>query len=130
MASRSTGRGLQCLLALLAAWAHAMGLYKTQAEADPSAALRLGAAGPVRAGGDRLRHDGQDPAGVCWVFIDNSLGVPIPALGWLNPMSAGAAMALSSLSVIVNSSLRRGYRRIPMWAQVRALAPPGLHRSS
>jgi Cu+-exporting ATPase len=45
-----------------------------------------------------------------WAFIYNSLGVPIAALGWLNPMIAGAAMALSSLSVIVNSSLLRGYR--------------------
>ena len=46
-----------------------------------------------------------------WAFIYNSLGVPIAALGWLNPMLAGAAMALSSLSVIVNSSLLRRYRR-------------------
>ena len=45
-----------------------------------------------------------------WAFIYNSLGVPIASLGWLNPMIAGAAMALSSLSVIVNSSLLRGYR--------------------
>ena len=44
-----------------------------------------------------------------WAFIYNSLGVPIAALGWLNPMVAGAAMALSSLSVIVNSSLLRDY---------------------
>jgi Cu+-exporting ATPase len=46
-----------------------------------------------------------------WAFIYNSLGVPIAALGWLNPMLAGAAMALSSLSVIVNSSLLRNYRK-------------------
>jgi len=45
-----------------------------------------------------------------WAFIYNSLGVPIAALGWLNPMIAGVAMALSSLSVIVNSSLLRRYR--------------------
>jgi len=45
-----------------------------------------------------------------WAFIYNSLGVPIAALGLLNPMLAGAAMALSSLSVIVNSSLLRNYR--------------------
>ena len=44
-----------------------------------------------------------------WAFIYNSLGVPIAALGWLNPMVAGAAMALSSRSVIVNSSLLRNY---------------------
>jgi P-type Cu+ transporter len=46
-----------------------------------------------------------------WFFIYNGLGVPIAALGWLNPMLAGAAMALSSLSVTVNSSLLRNYRR-------------------
>ncbi|MFM7639950.1 MAG: heavy metal translocating P-type ATPase [Cyanobium sp.] len=46
-----------------------------------------------------------------WAFIYNSLGVPIAALGWLNPMLAGAAMALSLLSVIVNSSLLRNYRK-------------------
>jgi Cu+-exporting ATPase len=46
-----------------------------------------------------------------WAFIYNSLGVPIAALGLLNPMIAGAAMALSSLSVIVNSSLLRNYSK-------------------
>ncbi|PZU96060.1 MULTISPECIES: heavy metal translocating P-type ATPase [Synechococcales] len=45
-----------------------------------------------------------------WAFIYNAIGIPIAALGWLNPMIAGAAMALSSLSVIVNSSLLRRYR--------------------
>lgn len=46
-----------------------------------------------------------------WAFIYNCLGIPVAALGWLNPMIAGAAMALSSLSVIVNSSLLRQYKR-------------------
>lgn len=46
-----------------------------------------------------------------WAFAYNSLGIPIAAMGWLNPMIAGAAMALSSLSVIVNSSLLRNYRK-------------------
>jgi P-type Cu+ transporter len=46
-----------------------------------------------------------------WAFIYNTLGVPIAALGWLNPMIAGAAMALSSLSVIVNSALLGRYRK-------------------
>ncbi len=40
-----------------------------------------------------------------WAFIYNAVGVPVAALGFLNPIVAAAAMALSSLSVIVNSAL-------------------------
>lgn len=40
-----------------------------------------------------------------WAFIYNTIGLPVAALGFLNPIIAAAAMALSSLSVIVNSAL-------------------------
>jgi Cu+-exporting ATPase len=42
-----------------------------------------------------------------WAFLYNILGIPAAALGFLNPVVAGAAMALSSVSVVSNSLLLR-----------------------
>jgi Cu+-exporting ATPase len=40
-----------------------------------------------------------------WAFAYNVAGIPLAALGYLNPMLAGAAMALSSASVMANALL-------------------------
>ena len=48
-----------------------------------------------------------------WAFIYNCVGLPIAAFGLLNPMIASAAMALSSLSVIVNSALLKRVKLDP-----------------
>ncbi|MFP5405937.1 MAG: HAD-IC family P-type ATPase, partial [Gammaproteobacteria bacterium] len=48
--------------------------------------------------------------GLFWAFAYNVLGIPLAALGMLNPVIAGAAMALSSVSVVSNALLLRRWR--------------------
>ncbi|MGY4532996.1 Cu+-exporting ATPase [Pseudomonas sp. TE3786] len=45
-----------------------------------------------------------------WAFIYNLVGIPLAACGLLNPMLAGAAMALSSVSVVSNALLLKRWK--------------------
>lgn len=48
-----------------------------------------------------------------WAFVYNLIGVPLAAFGLLNPILAGAAMALSSVSVVANALLLRRWHAAP-----------------
>ncbi len=45
-----------------------------------------------------------------WAFAYNVIGIPLAAMGYLSPVLAGAAMALSSVSVVTNALLLRRWR--------------------
>jgi len=79
--------------------------------------------GDLRSAADAIRLSrrtlGTIKGNLFWAFAYNVAALPLAALGYLNPIVAGAAMALSSVFVVSNSLRLRRFR-----AQAQGLTAP------
>ncbi len=64
-----------------------------------------------------------------WAFIYNVIGLPLAAAGLLSPALAGAAMAMSSVSVVANALTLKRWRFVPAPSTAPREPPAGVHWS-
>jgi Cu+-exporting ATPase len=89
----------------------AMGTGTDVAIAAAGVTLMRGDPGLVPAALDVTRRTyGKVKGNLAWAFAYNLLGLPLAALGFLSPPLAGAAMAMSSVSVVGNALLLARWR--------------------
>jgi Cu+-exporting ATPase len=89
----------------------AMGTGTDVAIAAAGITLMRGDPGLVPAALDVTRRTyGKVKGNLAWAFAYNLLGLPLAALGFLSPMLAGAAMAMSSVCVVGNALLLARWR--------------------